>query len=445
MVAVFMVVVAGMAAFAIDHGFSRQEARQAQGVGDASALAAAAELPVPAPDPDDAERAREVAAEYVATNSFGSTAGLTEVDCSGTVPPDAACFSVQGVDIVVATPYAMPDPSPEPHNLIYVQVCRPSETFFGGVFGATAPTVCRTSVGYRQNAAGGFGMGLVSLNKTACPGILFSGNSDTVLTSDGAVMVNSDCESGAMAANGASWRLEAAYIGVVGGTALAPCDPLTQTTQCTETTPHTGIPHFDDPLAGTPIPNASDHPLRTCPSSGGGPPGPRVMEPGRYVNCGNTPPGTLVLRPGLYYMDGSFTVNSNTQVICANTGTPTSVPHGEGCDGVTFFIAAGSSQFNGTSNLYIPPPSTGPYAGISIFQHPNNTSTLTVNGTSDFSEIGSIYAPAGKVDFSGNGQINVNGIVVSSLVELNGNFDLTINVPDDADEYEPEDIMGLWD
>ena len=83
-------------------------------------------------------------------------------------------------------------------------------------------------------------------------GATFAGNSETILTSNGAVMVNSNCASGnaqALDSSGSSWQLKfvdgttevPGYIGVVGGATLAPCDPVTQTTKCTQTVPTTGI------------------------------------------------------------------------------------------------------------------------------------------------------------------------------------------------------------
>ena len=62
-------------------------------------------------------------------------------------------------------------------------------------------------------------------------------------------MVNSNCDSGntqALDSSGSSWKLRfvdttgtsvPGYVGVVGGATLAPCDPVTQTTQCTLTVP----------------------------------------------------------------------------------------------------------------------------------------------------------------------------------------------------------------
>ena len=61
------------------------------------------------------------------------------------------------------------------------------------------------------------------------------------------------------------------YIGVVGGATLAPCDPATQTTNCTQTVPTTGINAFGDPLAALAGagPGRRARP-KTCPKNGGG-------------------------------------------------------------------------------------------------------------------------------------------------------------------------------
>lgn len=439
LVALTLALVAVMAAFAIDLGFARQEARHVQGSADAAALAAAQELPLLAPDQASAASAKDVAAELIAEN-LGGARLVAEVPCEGSVPPNSTCYVAGDAEMVVATPYSAPDDGPPAHSLVYVSICEPSETFFGGVVGATEQTVCRDAVGYRQNSGGGYGYGLVSLDPSACPGTNFSGNSDTVLTSNGAVLVNSACESGALASNGSSWTLQAAYIGVVGGTNLKPCDPA-ETSKCTQTLPQTGIPHFDDPLATVPEP--ARPPVterRSC--SGKKENGVVVLQPGLYDSHCKLNDKVYVLRPGVYYFEEGFRVNGSADFLCANEGHPKTP--GSACDGVTMFIRSGGFRLNGDSYIDLPPPASGPYQGISIFQSRSDTSGSIINGGNQ-SNLGTVYTPAARpLTFTGNGAIDITGMVVADTVDLSGNFNLTINIPDDADGPTPADVIGLW-
>src|SRR5690606_17675155 len=104
---------------------------------------------------------------------------------------------------------------------------------------------------------------------------------------------------------------------------------------------------------------------------------------------------------------------------------------GSACDGVTMFIRSGGFRLNGDSYIDLPPPASGPYQGISIFQSRSDTSGSIINGGNQ-SNLGTVYTPAARpLTFTGNGAIDITGMVVADTVDLSGNFNLTINIPDD--------------
>jgi len=440
----------------VDIGNARQESRHVQGSVDAASLAGARELPLAAPSTAAAGRAKQQAAKNVNINVTGSTVIPGSVSCStfGTVPSNSTCYAIGNAKVVVATPYLEGGTgAPASYNLVFVRVCRPTATFFASTIGQTSPEVCRDAVGRRVSSSGGFAMGLVVIDPTACKALEFSGSSDTVLSSNGAVMVNSNCTTNALDATGTSWTLDSAYIGVVGKAALAPCDPSVSS-KCTTTVPNENINPFDDPFADVQPPNpvpANSGTLDCSPSSGT-----RVMLPGRYpTNCKFNNTGGYIFRPGVYYFENGFETSGNAPLICDGTATafPVTTPSctqtlgdGSTADGVTFIVAGGAITMNGTSKVALPPPTTGPYAGISIYQL--STAESTVNGTNDFL-LGTVYAPNAKFKFTGSGggsnQVNIHGMVVTKTAEVTGSFYFNIDVPEDAPEARIEDDFGLWE
>jgi hypothetical protein len=431
-----------LAALVVDVGYARQQARHAAASSDAAALAGAQYLPLAGPDAAAAIEVKAQAASYAASNIIGSPQSPTAAGCGAGVPANSTCYTVDDASITVATPYALAG-GPPSFGLVYVKICRPTDSYFGGVVDFDGANVCREAVARRVNVTGGFGFGLVALHPTDCKAMEFAGNSETVLSSNGAVMVNSACSNtnnGALNASGSSWDLIASFIGVVGTATLAPCAPPANT-NCTTTVPTTGISHFDDPLGHIPEPssNPADYPARTCPSTTG-PQGDHVMLPGYYPStCSFTRSGdNVIFRPGFYYFADGFDFRGGT-ITCRNED-------GSLCtDGVTLYNAGGSITLNGNGQTHLPPPSSGPYEGITIFQARSNTNEVKINGTADFT-MGTIYAPAAHLKFNGTGggdQVNVTGLVVGSTIDISGTFDFNINVPLDGPVTPPADDIGL--
>lgn len=445
LVAPLLVVIFAVTALTIDMGNARQESRQAQGVADAAALAGGRELPVMAPVSDAAfTKARQRAVEFAGKNVTGSPTAFTSRTCPSGSPAAARCYASGPTTLTVTTPYTPGIVgAPKPFNLIRVEICKPTATFFSQVIGASSPTVCRDAVGRRQNVSGGYGMGLVVINPTACDALVFAGDSGTTLSSNGAVMVNSECPNNALSATGQAWELETEYIGVVGGASLSPCSPPYT---CTEAIPESGIDHFPDPYAHVTAPDPSTIPNSTtnlCSNSGN-----QILQPGRYSeNCQKTS-GDLILRPGVYYFDKTFKATGGS-IVCDATATSLPVTGTPNCSGVTLIIGGtGALELGGNGRVHLPPPTTGPYAGISIFQV--SASSSKISGTSAF-ELGSIYAPNAYYEFTGNGNntnpalVNINGLVVTNKAKISGTFDFNINVPLEAPEALPEDDFGLWE
>jgi len=431
-----------IAALVVDLGNARQVARRSQGSNDAAALAAAKELPLTAAqatNPSFANSARATAMSYLVSNTFPDTPPATPSCASGV----ATCTAtVDGVTFTVTTPYSGISGIPA-YNLVYTRSCEITTQFFSQVVSDEGTNVCREAVARRRNSSGGYGFGLVALEPTECSALQFRGDSDTILSSNGAVMVNSSCSSttsGAMDSSGSKWDLVSNFIGVVGTATLNPCEPPANTS-CTTTVPTEGIPPFSDPLASLAGPTATT-PVRSCTGASSG--SVEFFEPGYYPDsCNFNSNKTYAFAPGVYIFNGGFSSAGSASMVCQNTATT-----GQ-CDadpkGVTFFIKGGSVTMNGSGRVYLPAPTSGDYKGISIFQSRSNTSTLKINGTNDF-QLGTIYAPTANMEFSGSGggaKINISGMVIGNKVDIGGTFEFNINVPSDAPAAPSEDDIGL--
>ncbi|HEY6532017.1 MAG TPA: pilus assembly protein TadG-related protein, partial [Acidimicrobiales bacterium] len=315
LVALCMVAVLAVSAVVIDLGNARQVRRQEQGGVDAAAVAAAQDLPVQANNATTRltkqSQARNTAMGYATRNLVSDTA--TAPQCNDT--SQTTCTGTVGkVTLTVSTPWnptasVVPSSSdPQYDNYlgyIYVQACQSTPSFFAGVLNQKSPNVCRSAVGRYNQVGGGYDFGLVATDPSKCGALTFAGNSETQLTSNGAVMVNSNCATGnaqALDASGSTWQLRfvdgsnnevPGFIGVVGGATLNPCDPETQTTSCTQTVPTTGISPFGDPLAGLSAPTKPGGTEKTCPQYGGG-----ALTPGPFKNCKITN-GDITMTPGI--------------------------------------------------------------------------------------------------------------------------------------------------
>jgi hypothetical protein len=441
MVSLLLLVMMVSAALVVDLGNARVVARRSQASADAAALAAARELPLStsqAADPTFENKARAEAMGYVIRNVFETNTPAVPTCPSAA---DTCTATVQDVTITITTPYTGLSGF-NPFNLVYVKICEPTAEFFAGGFGGSSPTVCREAVARRLNTTGGYGFGLVALDPDDCRALQFSGSSDTILSSNGAVMVNSACSNtvtGALDASGSNWHLTASFIGVVGTATLAPCDPDV-TDDCTATEP-TRVNSFTDPLGSVTEPTETT-PVRSCTGTVTG--SVEFFEPGYYPNsCTFSSNRTYAFAPGVYTFNNGFSSSGSASMVCLNTATSTACDAGIG--GVAFFIKGGTVTMNGSGRVNLPAPRSGPYEGISIFQSRTNTNLMTINGTNDFL-LGTVYAPNALIKATGSGgssAINIEGLVVGNTVDISGSFSFNINVPEDSPAAPTDDDVGL--
>jgi len=428
--ALLATVLLGAAAFVTDYGFARQATRNEQAATDAAALAAAQDLPKGATaNAGLANTARAVARSYAEESLAEPVSGTP---CAAGV--STCTFTVGVHTVTVTTPYALSGSALPSHNLVYVQACRTLPRFFAGVFTGGSQTACRSSVARNRNIVSGFARGLVALNPTICQALQFAGSSTTNLYSNGAIIVESSCDPNALDGGGNAWEVQAGLITVVGDYRINPCTELT----CLNgTVPTTGVAPSGDPLAAVAEPvkpaNAPATTSGTSPFTGAAC---TRYRPGAYTSI-DINSGSACFDPGVYYLEaGSASAN-------AFRSNGNGFLHGQG---VTFFVMRGAVFLNGSGSLRLTPPTTGPYAGITLFQSRTNCTDAHINGN-NASSIGTIYLPCAHLDFQGNAGPTagdfVTGMVVADTVTVTGNGYLSIRAEEPAVVEPPVDDIGL--
>jgi putative Flp pilus-assembly TadE/G-like protein len=146
--------------------------------------------------------------------------------------------------------------------------------------------------------------------------------------------------------------------------------------------------HIDVPI-GTNAAAAPDPYANLEPPSSSGCAGAPAFPSTSPVSSGTYAAGpdhqTVILNSGTYVFCNGWTINASAFV----TGT-----------GVTIYVPTGGSKMNGGSTVQISSPSTGQYAGMSLWF--GDSSGVTWNGGNNSSFNGALYAPTATVTFEGN-------------------------------------------
>jgi hypothetical protein len=185
---------------------------------------------------------------------------------------------------------------------------------------------------------------------------------------------------------------------------------------------YTGAAPANDPYADVSIPSYSGCNQTNLSVSGKN--NPQTLTPGSsgiMVLCGGvsvTGNGTLNLSPGTYIMDGgSFSVSGNSTVY-APSGVSIILTSSTGSNYATASIAGGA-------DVTITAPTSGPLAGLAIFQDRNAPASGTdaFTGGTNQNITGAIYFPTQSVTF--NGGTTTGGAIctqiVASTITFNGN------------------------
>lgn len=165
-----------------------------------------------------------------------------------------------------------------------------------------------------------------------------------------------------------------------------------------------GVAPVEDPLAAVPVllpPSQSYSAVNITGSQS------MTLNPGTYVG-GITVSGnaSVTLNPGIYYLQGGgFNLSGNATV----TG-----------NGVMIYNASANQthqiKLSGNANLTVSSMSTGIFAGISIYQSRASTADISISGNGTLNVNGVLYAPTAGLLISGNGNVNRQCLSASRFI-----------------------------
>lgn len=241
---------------------------------------------------------------------------------------------------------------------------------------------------------------VLALDPHASPAVKLQGSTKVVL--DGCVIAaNSDASDSV--SRGGSAQVAAECVTTVGGT--SGLTGYSTKLEC-------GIPREKQYASLDPLANVVPPAYSACQNVSGGKA--KTLSPGTYCKAIS---GDVTLNPGTYILrGGEIKLGGNGRL----TGT-----------GVTIFLMEGA-QFTSNANevINLSPPSSGPYAGITIYQEKANTKEVKVNGGSGSNVTGFIYAPGAPVFYAGNSDMSGSGQcirIVANTVEMTGNSSVRSN------------------
>jgi hypothetical protein len=129
--------------------------------------------------------------------------------------------------------------------------------------------------------------------------------------------------------------------------------------------------------------------------------------------------GSVVMLPGIYYMDGGgFSMSGQGNMYAA---------------GVMIFNAPKASSDvisitgSDSGSVYLTPPTSGIYQGLTLFQARASDNVLTVSGSGSMYVTGTFYAAGALMKIAGGGASQIGSQFISRFLEINGNGALNID------------------
>jgi hypothetical protein len=360
-VALGMVMLGAILGLAVDLGYMRYVKRRLQTAADSAAIAGAAET------------------------NYGDVTSAAKADAASNGFTDGS----NGVTVMVNTP-PVAGPNQGKQGYVEVSISRIQPTFFIRIVPGshTNSTVKARAVAYLGNSKG----------------CIFSLHGDVKVENNAqvdaqlCVIIDNDdltVRSGA--------RITASAIGVQGSV---------RNSGSITPTPQTGMIPASDPLANLPTQNPGGCDLTNLIINSGI----RILNQGVY--CGGiTIAGSaaVTFNPGLYVIKPIGGLPAG--LVINSSGTLDG-------NGVTFYNGAqsGPLSITSTGTVTLTAPTSGPYAGILMFQDPANTSPATVTGNSNSKFQGALYFPNAPLTLNNIGSLSpVCTIVVAGSLDINGN------------------------
>ena len=257
----------------------------------------------------------------------------------------------------------------------------------------------------RQNTRVTVGGALYVLSPWATGALDVSGA--TSLTEPGPIYVDSDAKSAVTARGDAV--VTATSIHVVGSVNISGAASL-------HPKPITGVQPVPDPLAelGAPPPGPAQRFVNLSRSSV------LTINPGVYSSITVGGDAHLIMNPGIYEIaGGGFTVTDSGKV----TGSGVLIYNERSCVPLARPVD-GAVNISRAASVQLTAPTSGTYAGIVLFQAPNDPQTISIGGSAVATFGGTVYASAATVSVTGVPSLCKMTLVVNELM-LQGSASIT--------------------
>ena len=240
-----------------------------------------------------------------------------------------------------------------------------------------------------------WGNAVVGLAPHDCHAVTYQGNADSTITGGG-IFVMSDCPDAAFFNHSGAAQLTAPSLCAVGGIEYRPGALDVPSVQEGCDAP----PHIAEPNPPC---------FENAQKSG------NELSPGYWT--GHFPPnGVDTLQSGIYCVDGDFRLNGGQSL----TG-----------HGVVIRMDGGVVSWNGGAEVHLDAPTEGAYDGLLLYMpSATNCSTITLNGNSDSTIVGTILAPCAHIAVAGTGDSGIDGQIVGYTVDLSGTSTNSIHYED---------------
>jgi hypothetical protein len=379
----------GVVAIALDGGVLLDDQQQLQAVADAAALAAATDLYSNYPANQGADpkgTAAQSAQTITAANGYSNGANGTTVTVN--IPPQSGTFSGQAGYAEVIIQYNQ-------------------TRYFSNIFGSGALTVQARAVarGLQKPYANA---GILLLDPSGSGAYNNTGNG--LVVTGAPILINSSSSSAATLAGNAS--VSAPQMEIVGNYTTSGNVNLGTTTVTT------GVKATPDPLSSLAVPVASTMTVQSNSQinySGGS----YTLQPGVYnggISLSSS--ASVTLEPGIYYLNGG---GLNVSGQASLTGNGVMIYNKPSSNSDSISIA-------GQGTISLSPPTSGTYAGVTIFQARSSTVGLSLTGGSNMTITGTFYAPSARLTLAGNGTLVGSQFITYDLTTTgNGSFSVPWN------------------
>jgi type II secretory pathway pseudopilin PulG len=406
LVAILLVVLLGILAIALDGGVLLDDRRRLQGVADAAAQAAANELfrnypTITSSSSSAADPGGTAAAAALASAAENGYPNGGAVNVTVNIPPTSGPFTGQrGMAEVILT-YQQP-------------------RFFSRIWGSTDLTVSARAVGrglWKESK-----IGILVLDPTQQNSLDASGTGGVTVTGGASVIVDSNDPASAARVTGGG-GISAPDFEITGG-ANGPLNGVV----------HTGQQPQPDPLRNLPVPAVPPDGTMTVVNLGQGNKQ-YTLTPGRYNNLPNFSAGDVVIlkqasagNGGIYYLDGGGLKSTGATIIMDPLTT----------GGVMLYNHPSSSSSNqqiqitgnASGTVSLSPLTSGPYAGILLWEDRTSTVPLSISGNGTFNLLGTFYAANAQLQIQGNGNATIGSQYISRTLSLSGNGNIHIDYSD---------------